>query len=178
MPPGRFWWSSEREKGNTIMATVLDHRRAAPKAPRPADRIVGWLAPHGIDILRVCLGLIIAGFGVLKFFPSISPAEPLVTHAVDMLTFGVITGQTAMVATAIVECTIGIMLISGRFLRTGLILLAGCALGWMSPLVLFPADLFAGGPTLEAQYILKDIVLGAAGLVVAAKALGARMVVE
>jgi putative oxidoreductase len=159
------------------MATILDHRPAAPKAPRPADRIARWLARHGIDILRVCLGLIIAGFGVLKFFPGISPAEPLVTHAVDILTFGVITGQTAMVATAIVECAIGIMLISGRFLRTGLILLAGCALGWMSPLVLFPADLFTGGgPTLEAQYILKDLVLGAAALVVAAKALGARMV--
>ncbi len=161
------------------MATMLDHRRAAPKALRPADRIARWLAPHGIDVLRVCLGLIIAGFGVLKFFPGVSPAEPLVTRAVDILTFGVITGQTAMVATAIAECAIGLMLISGRFLRTGLVLLAGCALGWMSPLVLFPADLFTGGgPTLEAQYILKDIVLGAAGLVVAAKALGARMVVE
>jgi putative oxidoreductase len=161
------------------MTTVLDHRPPTPGAPRPADRIAGWLAPHGIDILRVCLGLIIAGFGVLKFFPGISPAEPLVTRAVDILTFGVITGQTAMVATAIVECAIGLMLISGRFLRTGLILLAGCALGWMSPLVLFPADLFTGGgPTLEAQYILKDLVLGAAALVVAAKALGGRMVVE
>lgn len=161
------------------MATMLDHRRAAPKALRAADGIARWLAPHGIDILRVCLGLVIAGFGVLKFFPGVSPAEPLVTHAVDILTFGVITGQTAMVATAIVECAIGLMLISGRFLRTGLILLAGCALGWMSPLALFPADLFTGGgPTLEAQYILKDIVLGAAALVVAAKALGARMVVE
>jgi putative oxidoreductase len=161
------------------MTTVLDHRPPAPGARRPADRIAGWLAPHGIDILRVCLGLITAGFGVLKFFPGISPAEPLVTRAVDILTFGVITGQTAMVATAIVECAIGLMLISGRFLRIGLILLAGCALGWMSPLVLFPADLFAGGgPTLEAQYILKDLVLGAAALVVATKALGGRMVVE
>jgi putative oxidoreductase len=161
------------------MTTIPDLRRAIRQAPRPGDRIARWLARHGIDILRVCLGLIIAGFGVLKFFPGISPAEPLVTHAVDILTFGVITGQTAMVATAIAECAIGIMLISGRFLRTGLILLAGCALGWMSPLVLFPADLFTGGgPTLEAQYILKDLVLGAAALVVAAKALGARMVAE
>jgi uncharacterized membrane protein YphA (DoxX/SURF4 family) len=161
------------------MTTVLDRRPSAPEAPRPGDRIARWLAPHGIDVLRVCLGLVIAGFGALKFFPGVSPAEPLVTRAVDILTFGVITGQTAMVVTAIAECAIGLMLISGRFLRTGLILLAGCALGWMSPLVLFPADLFTGGgPTLEAQYILKDIVLGAAALVVAAKALGARMVVE
>jgi len=161
------------------MTTVLDRRPPAPEAPRPGDRIARWLAPHGIDVLRVCLGLVIAGFGALKFFPGVSPAEPLVTRAVDILTFGVITGQTAMVVTAIAECAIGLTLISGRFLRTGLIALAGCALGWMSPLVLFPADLFTGGgPTLEAQYILKDIILGAAGLVVAAKALGARMVVE
>jgi len=39
--------------------------------------------------------------------------------------------------------------------------------------VLFPGDLFPGGlPTLEAQYVLKDIVLGAAAAVVAARALG------
>jgi len=45
----------------------------------------------------------------------------------------------------------------------------------MSPLVLFPTDLFtSNGPTLAAQYILKDIVLGAAGLVVAAKTFTAR----
>jgi putative oxidoreductase len=161
------------------MVTIPDLRRAVGKAPGAGGRTARWLARHGIDVLRVCLGLVIAGFGALKFFPGISPAEPLVTRAVDILTFGVITGQTAMVVTAIAECAIGLMLISGRLLRTGLILLAGCALGWMSPLVLFPADLFSGGgPTLEAQYILKDIVLGAAGMVVAAKALGARMTVE
>jgi uncharacterized membrane protein YkgB len=45
----------------------------------------------------------------------------------------------------------------------------------MSPLVLFAADLFPGAPTLEAQYVLKDIVLVAAGLVIAATALGARL---
>jgi hypothetical protein len=43
----------------------------------------------------------------------------------------------------------------------------------MSPLVLFFGDLFPGTPTLEAQYVLKDVVLAAAGLVVAAKALTA-----
>jgi putative oxidoreductase len=77
-----------------------------------------------------------------------------------------------MAATATVECIVGLILVSGRLLRPGLALLAGCVLSWMSPLVPFPADLFAGGPTLEAQYILKDIVPGAAGLVVAAKAPG------
>jgi uncharacterized membrane protein YphA (DoxX/SURF4 family) len=148
------------------MATVLDLR----PAPQPLQRAARRVAAHGVDILRVCLGLIIVGFGVLKFFPDVSPAQPLVTHAVDMLTFGLISGQTAMAVTASVECFVGLILVSGRFLRLGLVLLAGCLLGWLSPLVLFPADLFTShGPTLAAQYILKDIVLGAAALVVAAK---------
>jgi putative oxidoreductase len=152
------------------MTTVLNPRPGT----RPQQRIASWLAAHGVDILRVCLGLIIAGFGVVKFFPGLSPDEPLVTRAVDMLTLGLVSGQAAMAATAAVECAAGTILVSGRLLRPGLMLLAGCVPGWMSPLVLFPADLFAGGgPTLEAQYVLKDIVLGAAGLVVAAKAFAA-----
>lgn len=160
------------------MTTLLDLRSPVRPHISPIDRIARRLAAHGIDTLRICLGLIIVGFGVLKFFPGVSPAEPLVTRAVDMMTFGVISGQTAMVATAAVECAVGLTLITGRYLRLGLVALAGCVLGWMSPLVLFPGDLFTShGPTLAAQYILKDIVLGAAGLVVAAKALGARMVV-
>lgn len=45
----------------------------------------------------------------------------------------------------------------------------------MSPLVLFPTELFRGGrPTLTAQYVIKDVVLVTAAGVVAAKALGAR----
>jgi hypothetical protein len=46
----------------------------------------------------------------------------------------------------------------------------------MSPILLFFTDLFPGTPTIEGQYVAKDIVLAAAGLVVAARALGARLV--
>jgi putative oxidoreductase len=56
--------------------------------------------------------------------------------------------------------------------------MAGCMIGILSPLVLFFDDLFPSFPgalTLEAQYVLKDIVLVAAALVVAARALGARL---
>jgi len=141
----------------------------------PIVRVAGWISVHSVDILRICLGAIIVGFGALKFFPGVSPAQPLVTHAVSTLSFHLITGQTAMAATAGVECIVGLILVSGRFLRLGLVLLGACVLGWMSPLVLFPTDLFtSNGPTLAAQYILKDIVLGAAGLVVAAKTFTAR----
>jgi uncharacterized membrane protein YkgB len=140
-----------------------------------AGRLAGWLAAHSITLLRVSLGLVFLGFGVLKFIPGASPAEALVMRTVDALTLGVVSGTTAVVATAVLETFIGLTLVTGIALRAGLVVLAGSLVGIMSPVVLFYADMFPGGtPTLEAQYVLKDIVLVAAAAVVAAKALGAR----
>ena len=135
------------------------------------NSVAGWLGRHSVDILRISLGLIFLGFGVLKFFPGASPAEALVMRTVDTLTLGIVHGRSAVLLTAAMECFIGITLVSGRFLRTGLLVLGFSLVGIMSPLVLFFGDLFPGTPTLEAQYVLKDVVLAAAGLVVAAKAL-------
>lgn len=162
------------------MTTVVDRPLTPTPSDDPAsggliDRAADLLGRYSIDLLRISVGLVLLGFGMLKFFPGVSPVEGLVTRTVDAITFGTVTGQTAMVATAAVECSVGLMLITRFFLRTGLVLLAGCILGFMCPLVLFFSDMFPGGhPTLEAQYMLKDIVLAAAGLVVMGKALTAR----
>jgi uncharacterized membrane protein YphA (DoxX/SURF4 family) len=135
-----------------------------------------WLSTHSIDALRISLGIVFLGFGVLKFFPGVSPAAELATRTVTVLTLGVLPGWAALLLTAVMECAVGLSLLTGRFLRTGLAVLGVALLGILSPLVLFTPDLFPGAPTLEAQYVLKDIVLVAAGMVVAAKALGARLV--
>lgn len=135
------------------------------------NRAAEWLGQRSVDILRVSLGLIFLVFGVLKFFPGASPAEALVMRTIDTLTFGIVHGRSAVLLTAVMECFIGLTLVSGRLLRTGLLVLGFSLVGIMSPLVLFFGDLFPGTPTLEAQYVLKDVVLAAAGLVVAAKAL-------
>ncbi|MGW1342008.1 DoxX family protein [Kribbella sp. NPDC002412] len=137
------------------------------------NKIADWLGQRSVDILRVSLGLVFLGFGLLKFFPGASPAEALVMRTIDTLTLGVIEGRNAVLLTALLECFIGLTLVTGKFLRTGLLVLGFSLVGIMSPLVLFFGDLFPGTPTLEAQYVLKDIVLAAAGLVVAAKALTA-----
>ncbi|TDO49289.1 DoxX-like protein [Kribbella sp. VKM Ac-2527] len=131
------------------------------------------MSRNSVDILRISLGLVFLAFGVLKFFPGASPAEELVMRTIDRLTFGIISGQPAVLLTAVMECFIGITLVSGKLLRTGLLVLGMSLVGIMSPLVLFFGDLFPGTPTLEAQYVFKDIVLAAAGLVIAAKALAA-----
>jgi uncharacterized membrane protein YkgB len=140
--------------------------------------VTRWLAHRSIDVLRVSLGLVFLGFGVLKFFPGMSPAEGLVMRTLDVLSFGLVSGRNAVILTAVAECFIGLTLITRVLLRAGLVVLAASLVGIMSPLVLFFGDLFRGGPTIEGQYVLKDIVLAAAGLVVAARALGARLVAE
>ena len=61
--------------------------------------------------------------------------------------------------TAIVETFIGLTLVTGRFVRLGLVVLTGALVGIMSPLVLFTDQLFPHGPSLMGQYVVKDIVL-------------------
>jgi len=143
---------------------------------RIVETMRGILNRYSIDILRVSLGLVFLGFGSLKFIPGASPAEAIAERTVDTLTFGVIEARSALLLTAVVEVFVGLTLVTGKLLKTGLVVLAGALVGIMSPLVLFFGDLFPGWPTLEAQYIVKDVILASAGLVVGAKALGARLV--
>lgn len=151
-------------------------KTSVPTRPDPVAVAARWLAGHGIQLLQVSLGIVFLAFGVLKFFPGASPAEALVMRTIDALTLGLVHGQAAVVMTAVIETFIGLTLVTGVFLRTGLVVLSGSLLGMMAPLVLFFGDMFPGGtPTLEAQYVFKDIILAAAVLVIGAKALGARL---
>jgi uncharacterized membrane protein YphA (DoxX/SURF4 family) len=129
-----------------------------------------WLRAHSIMLLRVAVGLVILAFGVLKFFPGVSPAEELTIKTTDALSFGLVPGHVAIVVVATLETIIGLLLISGRFLRLAIYLLAGQLIGVLAPLVLFTERLFSGpynAPTLEGQYVIKDIIIVAAGFVVA-----------
>jgi uncharacterized membrane protein YphA (DoxX/SURF4 family) len=133
------------------------------------------LARWSVPALRVALGLVFLGFGVLKFVPGASPAESIAARTVEALTFGLVGGTTAVIATAVLETFIGLTLITGKLLRLGLLVLAGAMVGIMSPIVLFADELFGDGMTLLGQYVLKDVVLVTGAAVVAAVALGARL---
>ncbi|MEZ0487873.1 DoxX family membrane protein [Fibrella aquatica] len=140
-----------------------------------------WLVAHSIALLRIGMGLVFIGFGVLKFFPGVSPIEDLATRTTTVLTFGLLTGHSAMNFVAGLETIIGLCFLSGRFLRVGVWLMAGQMIGAMSPLVIFPGELFLAtnhAPTLAAQYIIKDIILVAAGMVLASTWTGARIVAQ
>jgi len=144
------------------------------------NRLHAVLVHHSIALLRVAVGAVFLGFGVLKFFPGVSPAEDLVMWTTDILTFGLVPGGVAIVAVATLECFIGVCLLAKRWMRLAVWLLAIQLIGILAPLVLLTGRLFSGpgdAPTLAGQYVLKDIVLVAAGMVIAAGAFrGGRLV--
>lgn len=138
------------------------------------------LVRHSVTALRVAVGLVFLGFGVLKFFPGVSPAQGLAKTTVELLTFGLVAGGVGLVVIALLECFIGICLLANRWMRLAVWLLAGQLVGVLAPIVLLTDRLFAGphhAPTLEGQYVLKDIILVAAGMVIVAGTFrGGRMV--
>lgn len=148
-------------------------RRAVDLEVRAEAGLKVLLQRWSIPLLRIALGAVFAVFGILKVFPGVSPIEPLVVATWERLSFGMVTGQAAMVLTAAMEVAAGVLIIAGRgFARIGLAVLAVTFIGILSPIVLLPNEIFAdGGPTLTGQYIFKDAVLVAAALVVASRVL-------
>jgi uncharacterized membrane protein YkgB len=129
-----------------------------------------WLDRYSSILLRLSMGLVFLGFGILKFFPGLSPAEGLAVATVERLTFGMLPQPMALIGVAILETIIGVFLLTGWLPRLTLGLLAFQLIGILSPLALLTGQLFGGphgAPTLEGQYVLKDIVLAAATLVIA-----------
>jgi uncharacterized membrane protein YphA (DoxX/SURF4 family) len=142
-------------------------------------RITAFMVRYSIPILRVSLGINFLWFGFLKFFPGLSPAQSLAARTIEQLTFGLVQPDISVPLLAAWETLIGLGLITGLFLRGTLFLLWTQMLGTMTPLLLFPNETFTAvpyAPTLEGQYIIKNLVLISAGLVVGATVRGGRIV--
>lgn len=144
-------------------------------------QLTKWMAAHGILILRVSIGIIYFWFGVLKFFPGLSSAADLATDTISIISFGLIGFEMAMLILAVWETLIGIGLIFRLFLRETLLLLFLQMIGTILPLFFFPAETFSiipFVPTLEGQYIIKNIVIISAGIVIGATVRGGKLVAE
>ena len=144
-------------------------------------RLTRWMARHGVPLLRISLGVVFLWFGALKFFPGLSPAQDLAARTIERLTFGMIGPSISVPVLALWECVIGLGLLSGRFMRATLLLLAAQMAGTLTPLLLFPAEVFTRipyAPTLEGQYIIKNAVLISAAIVIGATVRGGGLVAE
>ncbi|MBR9920463.1 MAG: DoxX family membrane protein [Bacteroidetes bacterium] len=102
---------------------------------------------------------------MLKFFPELSPAEGLAKDTIELLTFGLIPSQVAIVLLAIWEVLVGLMLVLGIFRRFAINLAFVHIIFTFSPMFFFPELVFTKAPfafTLVGQYIVKNIIIAAA----------------
>jgi uncharacterized membrane protein YkgB len=152
------------------------------KPLRPIDRrLTEWMAEHGLTLLRMALGIVFLWFGALKLFPGASPAEQLAGRTIEALTMGLVPASVALPILAVWEVAIGVGLLVGRWMRVTLGLLFVQMLGTITPLFLFPAETwvtFPLVPTLEGQYIIKNVVLVAAAIVLGATVRGGELTAE
>ena len=148
---------------------------------RVDGQITSWMARHGIRLLRISLGVVFFWFGFLKFFPGASPAEGLASETIATITGGLVHAAWSLPVLATWECCIGLGLITGRAMRLTILLLFLQMPGTVLPLFLFPDLTFKSVPfvlTLEGQYIVKNVVLVCAGLVIGATVRGGRLLAE
>jgi uncharacterized membrane protein YphA (DoxX/SURF4 family) len=110
-----------------------------------------------------------------------SPAQGLAIKTIQVLTFGMVADNIIIYGLATWEVIIGLGLLSGFAMRATLLLLFMQMMGTITPLFLFPHEtfqIFPISPTLEGQYIFKNLVLISAGIVLGATVRGGSLVAE
>jgi uncharacterized membrane protein YphA (DoxX/SURF4 family) len=126
------------------------------------------MARSGIPVLRAALGVVFVWFGLLKPL-GLSPAEPLVLATVSWMPVLDPRGWLAVIGWW--EVAIGVTFLFRRTLRIAVALLFLQMVGAFMPLAILSDVTFQAGrvpyaPTMEGQYIIKNLVLIAAALVV------------
>ena len=126
--------------------------------------ITKFMSKWGITFLRYSLGVIYIWFGILKPF-GLSPAQELVENTVywfdNPKTFVPILGWW--------EVVIGLTMCIKPLIRVSIFLLFIQMPGTFLPLILLPEVCFSNFPfglTLEGQYIVKNLIIISAALVV------------
>lgn len=120
------------------------------------------------SLLRATLGLVYFHFGLLKFFPDLSPAEMLAGQTIVRLGFTIDASYILFILGG-AECAIGALLLLGVLPKLAAALMLGHLVGTMAPLWVLPELTFKFAPfapTMEGQYILKNVVFFAAGLMI------------
>jgi uncharacterized membrane protein YkgB len=150
-------------------APTLPDSTALARRPPWWDRIDLALAlfmqRHGMRLLRISLAIVYIWFGILKPF-HLSPAAALVIRTTTWIP---IPPRIFVPLLGWWEVAIGVGLLYRPFARAALLLLFVQMPGTALPLVLLPHVCFTHfpyAPTLEGQYIIKNLTLISAAIVV------------
>ena len=131
-------------------------------------RISETMARWAVPAVRVSFGIIFIWFGILKPI-GVSSAAPLVKATVPWLPFFGVDAWVGIIGWW--EVAIGVCFLFQRTIRVAIALLFLQMVGTFMPLVLLPDVAFQAGrlpwaPTLEGQYIIKNLMIISAALVV------------
>ena len=130
-------------------------------------RIVKWMKKEGVLFLKLSLAVVFIWFGALKVIGT-SPANELVARIVYWVSpdwFVPFLGWW--------EILIGLCLLYKPLIRFGIFIMAIQMMGTFLPLVLLPEVVYNGSLfslTLEGQYIIKNLVLISAAIVIGSHA--------
>lgn len=161
---------------NRLESDLLQRLPFADFWDRVDSSLTHWMARNGLVMMRVALGIVFFWFGALKIIPGLSPAEDLVRNTIYF-----VDPNLFLPVLAVWEMLIGIGLITGQFMRLTLLLLFLQMPGTALPLLILPEvcyTVFPFGLTLEGQYIVKNLALITAAIVLGSTVRGGRLVVE
>ncbi len=120
------------------------------------------MSKHAAWGIRLALFAVYAWFGVLKLM-SLSPATQIV-HQLHQATIPFVSFQLFYYAFALFEVLIGVLFIIPRYTKIAFALIVVHLIATALPLVMLPVVTWHGllQPTLEGQYILKNLIILAA----------------
>jgi uncharacterized membrane protein YkgB len=132
-------------------------------------QIIGLLRKSFLPLARVAIFVVYFWFGILKLF-ELSPATPLAA-ALTEKTIGLAHFDTAFMLLAIFECLIGLLFLFPSMTRIVIPMIVVHLVVVCSPMVLVPGEAWDRFlvPTLEGQYIIKNLVLAALAIGIAAQ---------
>lgn len=139
------------------------------------DKVNNWLTQNAMNLLRISIGVIYVWFGALKYFPNLSPADQLAKDTIHLITFGLIPSGVSIILLAIWETALGFVLIVGVWKRAVFYILLLHMVCTFVPLFFFADVSFTALPyafTLVGQYIMKNLIIIAAALVLNAHSKG------
>lgn len=131
--------------------------------------LIHFFKKNWIPVARFGLFVVFFWFGILKVL-GFSPAEPLVEELFSR-TIGFMSFPTFLIVFGLYECLIGILFLIKGTERVVMPLLLLHMITTFGPLVFLPESTWMGFlvPTLTGQYIIKNLVIVACAMGIAAQ---------
>jgi uncharacterized membrane protein YkgB len=129
------------------------------KEVRADSALAAWCRRLGVPLARAAILVVYAWFGALKIF-GMSPANPLVQQLLER-TLPFISFERFILFLGVYEIAIGVVFTIPRLERLAFALVVPHLFMTAGPLVFLPAVAWSGFlvPTLEGQYIIKNVLV-------------------